>query len=91
MTTLQIKSETVTLNDNRLIGNTYPIKEYIKTYLGGRWDSNTKSWTIDTNKVNNLIAKNAIIIVAAPVVATSAPSNGYCHKCHSYCYGDCES
>ena len=52
----------VTLTGNVLTGNTFAVKEYIKSYLGGKWDSNAKAWIVDVEKVNDLIEKKAIAI-----------------------------
>lgn len=94
MTNLIIKrGTTVTLNGNKMTGNTYPVKDYIKAYLGGKWDSNSKAWIVDVEKVNDLITKQAIRVDdSAPVVKiTKATNDGWCNKCHSWCYGDCEA
>lgn len=61
---LRIKSTTgLTLEGNRLSGNTFPVKDWIKTYLAGTWDGNAKSWVVDVNKVNSLISRKANIYV----------------------------
>jgi hypothetical protein len=94
MTNLIIARGTaVTLNGNKLSGNTYPAKDYIKSYLGGKWDGATKTWIVDVEKVNNLIARQAIRVddSAPAAVAPKAFASGWCNKCKSYCYGDCES
>lgn len=86
----------IMLDGNKLSGNTYPVKDYIKAYLGGEWDKNSKSWLIDVEKINALIAKSCIIVVdnSAPTAKKqngSAATNGWCNKCHSYCWGDCDA
>lgn len=95
MTTLKIKQTTgLQLNGNVLTGNTFPVKDYIKAYLGGKWDANKKAWIVDVNKVNSLLASGGYLSVdntPAPAVKKTTGSNGYCHKCHSWCYGDCEA
>ena len=85
----------ITLNGNNMSGNTFPKKDYIKAYLGGKWDGNSKSWTVDVEKVNDLIEKQCIHIdnnpPAAKVQNGSRATNGWCNKCHSYCWGDCDA
>lgn len=92
---LKIKNTTgLTLNGNKLSGNTFPVKEYIKAYLGGKWDSGNKAWTVDVAKVNDLIERGGYISIddsPAPAPKKSTYVSGWCNKCHSYCYGDCES
>lgn len=97
MTTSLIIKRTngITLNGNKMSGNTYPVKDYIKAYCGGKWDANTKSWIVDTEKVNDLITKQCIIVdnnAPAPKIQQgSRATNGWCNKCHSYCWGDCDA
>lgn len=91
---LRIKSTTgIVLEGNKLSGNTYPVKDWIKSYLGGKFDGASKSWIVDTSKVNDLLSKGANIYAdnSQPQAATKTTGNGYCRKCHSYCYGDCEA
>jgi len=96
---LKIKQTTgLTLNGDKLSGNTYPVKEYIKAYLGGKWDGNNKCWIVDVEKVNGLLASGGYLSVddnPAPAKSSntngSARWNGWCNKCHSYCWGDCEA
>lgn len=69
MTThLTIKHHKVTLTDNRLGGDTYAVKDYIKAYLAGKWDSVSKTWIVDVDKVNDLLATHgaAIHLDSAP-------------------------
>ena len=66
----------VTLEGNMLTGNTFAVKEYIKSYLGGKWDGNAKAWIVDVEKVNDLIEKKAIAIDdTAPVAETKVVGN----------------
>ncbi len=65
----------VTLEGNMLTGNTFAVKEYIKSYLGGKWDGNAKAWIVDIAKVNDLIEKKAIAIDETPVVETKVVGN----------------
>lgn len=93
MTNLKIKQTTgLVLTGNTLSGNTYPVKEYIKSYLGGKWDGNKKAWVVDIEKVNSLITRGGQISIddtPAPAPKKSTGVSGWCNKCHSYCYGDC--
>jgi hypothetical protein len=50
-TTITIKSHTVQLNGNLLTGDTYPIKQWIKEYLNGKWDAERKGWVVDLHQV----------------------------------------
>lgn len=65
----------VTLAGNVLTGNTFAVKEYIKSYLGGKWDGNAKAWIVDVEKVNDLIEKKAIAIDETPVAETKVVGN----------------
>jgi hypothetical protein len=85
----------IAISGDKISGNTFSVKDYIKSYLGGKWDSNSKSWIVDTKKVEDLIAKKCIQIDenAQPEKAQngSRATNGWCNKCHSYCWGDCDA
>lgn len=37
----------VEINDNLITGDTFKVKDFIKRYLGGKWDSNAKGWRVD--------------------------------------------
>lgn len=41
----------ITQTGDLLTGNTYPVKDWIKKYLDGKWDANRKGWTVDLAKV----------------------------------------
>ena len=90
---LKIKQTTgLTLNGDKLSGNTYPVKEYIKAYLGGKWDGNSKCWIVNVEQVNKLLASGGYLSVddsPAPTPKKSTYVSGWCNKCHSWCYGDC--
>jgi len=51
MENLKIKGHKVQLNNNRMTGDTYPIKAWIKKYLCGQWNAETKSWIVDLKQV----------------------------------------
>lgn len=94
MTTLKIKGYTCTLNGNKLSGKTFEVKNYIKAYLDGKWDSNGKEWIVNVEKVTDLAAKPGSYIQIVDDVAPVAEvkntfHSGWCNRCHSYCYGDC--
>jgi len=60
MTTINIKctskmSKGLQLNGNTLSGDTYGMREYIKTHWSGKWDGATKTWTVDGAKVVEMI------------------------------------
>jgi hypothetical protein len=93
MTTLKIKGYTCTLNGNRLGGKTYEVKNYIKVFLGGKW--NGTEWIVDVEKVNEIAARQGayvqIVETTETVETKSVFGHGWCNKCQSYCYGDCTS
>jgi hypothetical protein len=41
----------VTLDGNLLTGDTYPVSNWIKKYLAGRWDSTLRGWVVDLKLV----------------------------------------
>lgn len=51
MTTYNYKSCKTHLNGNLLTGDTYPIKDYIKSNLGGQWLAAQKAWKVDPEMV----------------------------------------
>lgn len=89
------KGNKLQLSENILSGDTYSCKDYIKAYLGGKWDAAAKVWRVDVAKVNAILRTPGSQITVDDAPATepksSDGSNGWCNKCHSYCYGDCES
>jgi len=63
MTTINIKctskmSKGLQLNGNALSGDTYGMREYIKTNWHGKWDGATKTWTVDGARVIETITNN---------------------------------
>jgi len=85
------------IEGNEISGNTYPVRSYIADCLGGKWDSNRKVWIVNPVKVENALDRIGSSLrtddtPAAPKSqATSVKDFGWCHKCHSYCYGDCQA
>jgi len=53
------KSNKIYRNDNVLTGDTYPIKDYIKTFLGGKWDKESKGWIVDGAQLDRILAMSA--------------------------------
>lgn len=88
------KGKGMELNGNLLTGDTYPMKDYIKAYLGGKWDRDARAWVVDVAKVMTLLNRPG-----AAIRRTTAPANSsskintttICPKCHTYCQGDCTS
>ncbi len=98
MTNLTIKSRKVQLNGNEITGDTYPVKQWIKTYLNGKWDADKKAWIVDLGQVETWTGTCIQIDnTPAPVAHVTrraigdASTNGWCDKCHSYCWGDCSA
>lgn len=44
------------LTGDILTGNTFNIKDYIKTYLDGKWVADVKGWRVNVVKLNALLA-----------------------------------
>jgi len=94
-------SKGMELNGNVLSGDTFGAKEYIKAHWDGKWDASSKVWIVNPEKVFSTIKEQAwgftkvlSISEAAPALATTTRThgvNGWCNKCHSYCYGDCDA
>lgn len=81
------------INGNVLSGNTYPIKDYLRKYCGGRWDGANRVWIVDADTFNHLLYHSNSIGLRIDNNGTTTGANGangLCAKCHSYCYGDCE-
>lgn len=90
------KENKIELNGNLMTGDTFAIKDYIKNYLEGKWNKDVKGWIINLSKLDNVLNTSNSIglrIDDTPVAIhkNTQTSNGYCHKCHTYCYGDCEA
>jgi len=50
------KNNKMQLNGNLLTGNTFDNKSYIKTYLDGQWDKESKGWIVNVEKLNDLLS-----------------------------------
>jgi len=53
------KGNKLQLNGDILTGDTYPIKDYIKKNMAGKWIADQKAWKVDTAKVQWLIDNHA--------------------------------
>ena len=102
------KENKMQLNGNVLTGDTYPVKDYIKSKLGGKWSADAKAWIGDGALVNKWLDNGGTIYTDKDAANASAPAHthtannrdgfmvrkgvdGWCNKCHSYCYGDCDA
>lgn len=66
------KGNKLQLNGDVLSGDTYPIKDFIKKNMDGKWIADQKAWKVNAAKVNWLVEKFAGIRIdtdAAPVQA----------------------
>jgi hypothetical protein len=50
------KGNKMQLNGNLLTGNTFDHKDYIKKFLDGKWNKESKGWEIDIAKLDNILA-----------------------------------
>lgn len=88
---LRIKNTTgIIYEGNTLSGNTFPVKDWIKSKVDGKWDANRKMWVVNSAQVDRWLKAGAIHADNSQPAQTTG-TNGYCRKCHSYCYGDCEA
>jgi len=55
------KENKMQLNGNILTGDTYPIKAYIISKLGGKWDKERKGWIVDASLVEKWLDKGGTI------------------------------
>lgn len=80
------------INGNQITGNTFVAKDWIKAYLSGKWNKETGSWIIDTEKFDKFVISGVIYIdsnTAQETTASKHNHNGICPRCHTYCDGDC--
>lgn len=80
------KGNKMQLNGDILSGDTYPVKEYIKKYLDGKWVADQKAWRVDVAKVNRWLNMPGaeIRIDTAPVVSTNGQSDAILPQNISY-------
>ncbi len=87
----------MTLNGNVLSGDTYNARENIKKFWDGKWDAARKVWIVNPQKVmdtlNSKYNWGLAIGDDEPAAHTTAKKSydGWCDKCHSYCWGDCSA
>jgi hypothetical protein len=56
------------------------MKDYIKSYMDGKWVADQKAWRVDIAKVNRLIEQSVLRIdTEAVVTETPAPFMSYGH------------
>jgi hypothetical protein len=63
----QIKSHgwhAVTLTGNLLTGDTFKCSDFIKKYLGGKWDAARKGWIVDLTQVAKYTTPAGTIMVS---------------------------
>lgn len=62
----QIKSNgwhKVTLTGNLLTGDTFKCRDFVKKYLGGKWDGQRKGWIVDLAQVAKYTTEAGTIMV----------------------------
>lgn len=62
----QIKSNgwhKVALTGNLLTGDTYKCSDFVKKYLGGKWDAQRKGWIVDLTLVEKYTTEAGTIMV----------------------------
>ena len=71
------------LSGNVLTGNTFPIKEFIKRKLDGKWDATQKAWIVNEQTVQKYldlgVIKRRVVVeeVALGSSKVAAQSTGY--------------
>jgi hypothetical protein len=81
MSTIHItnrKGNKLQLNGDLLTGDTFSMKDYIKSYMDGKWVADQKAWKVNVDKVNRLIEQSVLRIDDEPK-ATPAPYMSYEH------------
>jgi hypothetical protein len=97
-------SKGMELHGNILTGDTYGARDFIKTHWDGKWDASRKCWIVDAQKVITTIQEQTwgfakVLSLSTEINPTPSRDgfkvrggvDGWCDKCHSYCYGDCQS
>lgn len=101
--TMKRNKSTITLNTETgdITGDTYGMRDVIKSDLYATWNAAAKCWhsdklaeTIEEYKAyltRCYSLKLAEESAAKPAYreAFAAKVNGLCPRCHTYCYGDC--
>jgi hypothetical protein len=62
------KGNKLQLNGDLLSGDTFSMKDYIKSYMDGKWVADQKAWRVNVEKVNRLI-EQSVLHVESEVVA----------------------
>jgi hypothetical protein len=75
MMNLRYRKMDLTLNNNELTGNTYPVKGFISEKLGGKWDATKKAWIVDVALVDKWIKAGAITVHGDSQTEASKTSN----------------
>lgn len=70
------------ISGNVLTGNTFPIKEFIKRKLDGKWDATQKAWIVNEQTVQKyldlgVIKRRVVEEVALGNSKVTAQSSGY--------------
>lgn len=78
------KGNKLQLNGNLLTGDTFSMKDYIKTYMDGKWIADRKAWQVNVDKVNRLIEQSILRIDDAPVAVKSNASDAIIPQNISY-------
>lgn len=59
------------LNGDLLTGDTYAMKDFIKTKLDGKWIADQKAWQVNVAKVNWMIENYVLVIDDNPAPVKS--------------------
>lgn len=84
-----------------ITGNTYPHRKHLNS-LGLRWNGALKAWTgNESNLISpysgkryaNVVPDGCKLVAVGQPGPTSSPArnDGLCHRCGTYCCGDCEA
>jgi hypothetical protein len=78
------KGNKLELNGDLLTGDTFSMKDYIKSYMDGKWVADQKAWRVNVAKVNKLIASYSLVIDTEPAVRDSGLSDAIIPQNMSY-------
>lgn len=78
------KGNKLQLNGNILTGDTFSMKDYIKSYMDGKWVADKKAWQVNVDKVNRLIESSVLRIDDSPVAQSSGASDAIVPQNISY-------
>jgi len=68
------KGNKLQLNGDLLTGDTFSMKDYIKSYMDGKWVADQRAWRVNVDKINRLIESCVLRIDDEPVAATDNKS-----------------